>query len=227
MVCLQGTARTWMETNKIKLSTLVIAILGIAAIELAARMLIGRDLLTPLTGVALARVVEIIFLLTLIKLREKRLATIGLASTTVYRGFKRGLIWSISFGAGAGIVLLIIYLVGIKVSALFRMQLPSESSRLITFLLAGVLIGPIAEEMFFRGILYGFFRKWGIPAAVILSTLLFVLPHSPSSGFGIPITQLIGGILFAVSYEIEKNLLVPITIHSLGNLAIFTLARLI
>jgi len=216
-----------METNKIKLSTLVISILGIAAIELAARMLIGRNLLAPLSGVALARIAEIIFLLILIKSREKRLSTIGLASTTVYRGFKRGLIWSISFGAGAGIVLLIIYLAGIKVSALFRMQLPSESSRLITFLLAGVLIGPIAEEMFFRGILYGFFRKWGIPAAVILSTLLFVLPHSPASGPAIPIIQLIGGILFAVSYEIEKNLLVPITIHSLGNLAIFTLAFII
>jgi membrane protease YdiL (CAAX protease family) len=216
-----------METNEIKLSTLVISILGIAAVELAARILISRDLLSPLTGVGLARVTEIIFLLALVTIREKRLSIIGMASTTIYSGFKRGLIWSISFGVGAVIVLLIIYLAGIKVSALFRMQLPTESSRLITFLLAGILIGPIAEEIFFRGILYGFFRRWGIPFAVILSTLLFVLPHSPSSGPAIPITQLIGGILFAVSYEIEKNLLAPITIHSLGNLAIFTLAQLI
>jgi membrane protease YdiL (CAAX protease family) len=216
-----------METNEIKLNTLVISILGIAAVELAARMLISSDLLPPLAGVGLARVVEIFFLLTLIIIREKRLSIIGLASTTIYRGLKRGLIWSISFGAVAVIVLFIIYLAGINVSALFRMQLPTESSRLITFLLAGILIGPIAEEIFFRGILYGFFRRWGIPFAVILSTLLFVLPHSPSSGPAIPITQLIGGILFAVSYEIEKNLLVPITIHSLGNLAIFTLAFII
>jgi membrane protease YdiL (CAAX protease family) len=165
--------------------------------------------------------------MALVTKREKRLSIIGLTSTTVYRGFKRGLIWSISFGAGAVIVLFIIYLAGIEISALFRMQLPTESSRLITFLLAGVLIGPIAEEIFFRGILYGYIRRWGIPLAVLLSTLLFVLPHSPSSGSAIPITQLIGGILFAVSYEIEKNLLVPITIHSLGNLAIFTLAQLI
>ena len=216
-----------METNEIKLSTLVISILGIAAVELMARIMISRDLVTPLTGVSLARVAEIIFLLMLITIREKRLSIIGLTSTNVYKGFKRGLIWSVSFGAGAVIVLLIVYLAGIKISALFRMQLPTESSRLITFLLAGILIGPIAEEIFFRGILYGFFRRWGIPLAVILSTLLFVLPHSPSSGPAIPITQLIGGILFAVSYEIEKNLLVPITIHSLGNLAIFTLAQLI
>ena len=227
MVCLQGTASTWMETNEIKLNTLIISISGIAAVELAARMLISRNLLTPLTGVGLTRLAEIIFLLTLIKLREKRLSIIGLASTTVYRGFKSGFIWAISFGVAAAVVLFIFYLAGIKVTALFRMQLPSESSRLIAFLLAGALIGPIAEEIFFRGILYGFFRKWGIPAAVILSTLLFVLPHSHTSGLAIPVTQLIGGILFAVAYEIEKNLLVPITIHSLGNLAIFTLAQLI
>jgi hypothetical protein len=53
------------------------------------------------------------------------------------------------------------------------------------------------------------------------------LPHSQSSGLALPITQLIGGILFAVAYEIEKNLLVPITIHCLGNLAIFILSLLI
>jgi len=224
MVCLQGIASTWMEANEIKLSTLVISVLGIAAIELAARVLISRKILAPMSGVGLARVAEIFFLLALIKFREKRFTIIGLASTTVYKGFKRGLIWSISFGAGAAIVLFIIYLAGIKISALFGMQLPTESSRLITLLLAGVFIGLIAEEIFFRGILYGFLRRWGIPLAVILSTLLFVLPHSPSSGPAIPVTQLIGGILFAVSYEIEKNLLVPITIHSLGNVAIFTLA---
>jgi membrane protease YdiL (CAAX protease family) len=202
-----------MEANEIKSGTLVISVLGIAAIELAARVLISRKILAPMSGVGLARVAEIFFLLALIKFREKRFSIIGLASTTVYKGFKRGLIWSISFGAGAAIVLFIIYLAGIKISALFGMP--------------GLLVGPIAEEIFFRGILYGFFRRWGIPFAVILSTLLFVLPHAPSSGPAIPVTQLIGGILFAVSYEIEKNLLVPITIHSLGNLAIFTLAQMI
>jgi membrane protease YdiL (CAAX protease family) len=227
MVCLQGTASTWMAANEIKLSTLIISILGIAAIEIAARMLLSRNLLAPLTGVGLARLAEIVFLLTLIKLRERRFSIIGLSSSRIYRGLKSGLIWSIFFGIAAGSVLLISHLAGVKVAALFRMQLSFESNRLITFLLVGALIGPVAEEIFFRGILYGFSRRWGIPAAVLLSTLLFILPHSHSPGLAIPITQLIGGILFAIAYEIEKNLLVPITIHSLGNLAIFILSLLI
>jgi membrane protease YdiL (CAAX protease family) len=201
--------------------------LGIAAIELAVRILLSHNFLAPLSGVGLARLAEIIFLLAVICFREGRLANIGLSSPQIYRGLKRGLIWAISFGAAAGAVLFISYLAGVKVTALFRMQLPSESNRLITFLLVGALIGPVAEEIFFRGILYGFFRRWGIPAAVLLSTLLFVLPHSHSPGLAIPVTQLIGGILFAVAYEIEKNLLVPITIHSLGNLAIFILSLLV
>jgi membrane protease YdiL (CAAX protease family) len=215
-----------MAANEIKLGTLIISILGIAAIEIAARILLNHNLLPPLTGVGLARLAQIVFLLSLIKLREKHFLIIGLSSSRIYRGLKSGLIWSISFGAAAGAVLFISHLLGIKVAALFRMQLPAESNRLITFLLVGALIGPVAEEIFFRGILYGFFRRWGIPAAVLLSTLLFILPHSHSSGPAIPITQLIGGILFAIAYEIEKNLLVPITIHSLGNLTIFILGLL-
>jgi membrane protease YdiL (CAAX protease family) len=34
----------------------------------------------------------------------------------------------------------------------------------------------------------------------------------------------VGGIVFAIAYEKEKNLMVPITIHCLGNLAIFSLS---
>jgi len=213
-----------METNQIKLSTVVKAILTIAAVEFAARILISRNILTPIIGLGLARIAQIIFLLALIKLQDMRLSIIGLTTTTVYKGFKRGFVWSISFGFGAAILLFIFYLMGVKVSALFRMPLPSDNYQLIIFLVTGVLIGPIAEEIFFRGILYGFFRRWGIPSAVILSTLLFVLPHPNFAGLAIPVTQLIGGILFAIAYEIEKNLLVPMIIHSLGNLAIFTLA---
>jgi membrane protease YdiL (CAAX protease family) len=40
------------------------------------------------------------------------------------------------------------------------------------------------------------------------------------------LAQIIGGIVFALAYEASGNLLVPITIHVLGNLAIFTLSLL-
>jgi len=211
-----------MEANKIKLSTVFFSIIVIAAVEIVVGLLINQDLLAPLTALGLARLAEIILLLFLINIREKNLSPIGLASTGAFQGIKKGFIWAVFFGAAAGLALLIIYLLGINVLRLFQMQLPSDGYKLIVFFLVGAFIAPIAEEIFFRGILYGFFRKWGMLTALVLSTLLFVLSHPASHT--IPITQMIGGILFAVAYEMEKNLLVPIIIHVLGNLAIFTLA---
>ena len=225
MVCLQGIEVSWMETNKIKINTVIISILVIAAIEIIVRLVINQNLVAPLIGLGLARLSEIVFLLILVKISEKGFSVIGLTSANVYKGFKKGFIWAVIFGVAAGVVLFIIYLLGINVPALFQMQLPAKSRNIFAFFLIGAFFGPLAEEIFFRGILYGFFRRWGIPAAVILSTLLFVLSHT--SGPAIPVTQLIGGILFAVAYEIEKNLLVPIIIHVLGNLAIFTLALIL
>jgi membrane protease YdiL (CAAX protease family) len=211
-----------MEAEKIRLNTLFISIFVIAAIEIVTHLLISKHFIDSMSGLGLARLVEIFLLVAIVKVREQSLAAIGLTALGTYRGFIRGLIWAFSFGLAAAVVLFVIDLLGIKMRALFQMQLPSETGQLIAFFLVGAIIAPVAEEIFFRGILYGFFRKWGIPAAVILSTLLFVLPHS--SGRTVPVTQIVGGILFAVAYEVEKNLLAPITIHILGNLAIFTLA---
>ena len=214
-----------MEANKIKLSTVFFSIIVIAAVEIVVGLLINQDLLAPLTALGLARLAEIILLLFLINIREKNLSPIGLASTGAFQGIKKGFIWAVFFGAAAGLALLIIYLLGINVLKLFQMQLPADGYKLIVFFLVGAFIAPVAEEIFFRGILYGFFRRWGMLTALVLSTLFFVLSHS--FRHTIPVTQMIGGILFAVAYEMEKNLLVPIIIHILGNLAIFTLALII
>ena len=96
-------------------------------------------------------------------------------------------------------------------------------SEIAFFFLIGGMVGPIAEEVFFRGILYGFFRRWGVLVGLGLSTLIFVLIHLISHLF-LPVTQVIGGIVFALAYEVEDSLLAPITIHALGNMAIFTLS---
>ena len=87
--------------------------------------------------------------------------------------------------------------------------------------LVGGLIAPIAEEVYFRGLLYGYLRRWGFWTALLVSTLVFTLLHG--SAPGAPLPQLVGGLVFATAYEIEKRLLVPILIHILGNTAIFSI----
>ena len=192
-----------MEANKIKISTVIISILVIAAVEIIVRTAIDQNLVTPLPGLGLARLFEIFFLFILVKINEKDFSAIGLISTDNHRGFRKGLIWSVIFGVVAGVVLFILYLLGINVITLFQMQLPANRSNTVVFFITGAFVAPLAEEIFFRGILYGFFRRWGISTAIVLSTLLFVLSHT--SGQSLPTTQLIGGILFAVSYEVEKK----------------------
>jgi hypothetical protein len=88
--------------------------------------------------------------------------------------------------------------------------------------LVGGVIGPVAEEIFFRGIIFGFCRRWGFYAALLISTAFFVWPHF--DGRHLPLTQIVGGIVFTIAYEKEKKMMVPVTIHCLGNMAIFSLA---
>jgi len=140
-------------------------------------------------------------------------------------GFMRGLIWSACFAIAAGILFIILIAIGVNALDFLHGSIPSSWQHIVGFLLVGGVIGPIAEEVFFRGVIYGFFRQWGAVIAIILSTLIFVITH-PIGG-SIPVTQLVGGIVFALAYEKEQNLMVPITIHCLGNLAIFSLTILI
>ncbi|MBW2341949.1 MAG: CPBP family intramembrane metalloprotease [Deltaproteobacteria bacterium] len=55
----------------------------------------------------------------------------------------------------------------------------------------------------------------------LISVVQSIADRGGRKGWGIPLPQVVGGIVFAVAYEIEGSLMVPITIHVLGNLAIF------
>jgi hypothetical protein len=105
---------------------------------------------------------------------------------------------------------------------LIKTSLPRRQTDILIFFLVGGIVAPVAEEVFFRGILYGFFKRWGVVVAIVLSTALFVLPHL--RGHGLPITQIVGGVLFAIAYEVEGSLMTPITIHALANLTIFSIS---
>jgi membrane protease YdiL (CAAX protease family) len=106
---------------------------------------------------------------------------------------------------------------GIDPFALISAPVPETHVHL--FLFTAIILGPITEELFFRGFLYSFLRPSGILSAVIISTGMFALSHYSGNGF--PFIQVIGGLLFAVSFEYTRNLVTPMTIHLLGNLFIY------
>jgi membrane protease YdiL (CAAX protease family) len=154
----------------------------------------------------------------------KGLHSIGLARYEILPGIMRGFIWSAAFGISVSCIFGALYIAGINPFAFIQVRLPNRTQDLLYFFFVGGLIAPIAEEIFFRGIIYGFFRRWGVVVAISLSTLIFVFAHMIDTA--LPVTQAIGGIVFAAAHEVEGKLMVPISIHVLGNIAIFSLSML-
>jgi membrane protease YdiL (CAAX protease family) len=131
-----------------------------------------------------------------------------LERSNIFSGIKRGLLWSAGFGALALLGFVGSTLLGVNPLGLVSVSLPGSPVGILTYFLVGAALAPVAEEIYFRGFLFGWLRSWGPVAAVIGSTLVFVAVHLNLQP--IPFTQLIGGLVFAISYEIEKNLMVPI-----------------
>jgi membrane protease YdiL (CAAX protease family) len=222
MVCLQGLAGPRLEAKEIPIRTLFLCLAAVLAVELGTRVVISRNMYQPMLILAGARLFEICLIILIVWTWGKELSSIGLARSEMASGLKKGLIWSAGFGAITSIVCVGLLAASINPLTFIRARIPTQTSDLILFFIVGGLLGPAAEELFFRGILYGFLRRWGVIVALVFSTLIFVLCHPIHHG--IPVTRLLGGILFAVAYEISGSLIVPITIHALGNLAIFTIS---
>ena len=213
-----------MEANTISLKTFTICLAAVIVIETGFRSAAGARIATSLPALGLVRCVESALLVTIVLAIEKKAAAIGLSRAGTFPALGNGLIWSALFGLAAGLLYLLLHAVGIDGLKYLQGVKLSSGQHLVGLFVVGGVIGPITEEIFFRGVVYGFFRKWGVLVALFLSTLLFVSIHS--LGAGLPVTQLIGGLVFAIAYEKERNLMVPITIHCLGNLAIFSLSFL-
>jgi len=207
-----------VEAKQIKVRTLVLSFAAVALVE--AGLFFSRGTFNPLLRLGVARLLELGLIAWIIYVVEGSLTSVGLNRARWISGGKRGLLWSISFGALSGIVFALLFLGGINLQPMIKTSLPKDSANLFFFV--GGVVAPAAEEVFFRGVLYGFLRRWGIGVAIVLSTVAFAFTHGLGHGF--PLTQLVGGVLFAAAYEVEKNLLVPITIHCLGNMAIFSLS---
>jgi membrane protease YdiL (CAAX protease family)/uncharacterized RDD family membrane protein YckC len=85
------------------------------------------------------------------------------------------------------------------------------------FLLIGVLIAPVAEEAFFRGMLFGGLRRRlsTVPAALI-SGVVFGAVHFASGAAAIPPLAILG-IVLCLLYERTGSLLPGLGAHTLNN----------
>jgi len=102
-----------------------------------------------------------------------------------------------------------------------RMALTPGFPRLV-FIVTGVLLTPVIEEMLFRGVLYGGYRKSFGPAwAITLTTFLFVLLHIPEYMHSLPgILLTIVGALVALWCRLRFSAIGPaVAFHAGFNAA--------
>jgi membrane protease YdiL (CAAX protease family) len=222
MVRLQSLAGPGMEAKEIRIKTLFFCFAAVFAVELGTWFVASKATNHPMLILGGARLIQIFLIILIVVTWGKGLSSIGLARSELVSGLKKGLLWSAGFGTLAFVASVGLFFFGINPFTLIKTSFPAQTVDLILYFIVGGVLGPIAEEVFFRGVLYGFLRRWGVIVALILSTLIFVLCHPISHG--IPVTHLVGGLLFALAYEIGGSLMVPITVHTLGNLAIFTIS---
>lgn len=133
-----------------------------------------------------------------------------------------------------GILLILVYIASRfayepPTHPLAEMLLKKETLSLWTVLfslLVPCVIGPIVEEIFFRGFFYPAMRKyWGIASTTVITAVLFAAVHQNIFSF-LPIFFL--GLVLCYLYEKRSSLLACISLHMLHNtafLAYFFLMR--
>jgi membrane protease YdiL (CAAX protease family) len=101
--------------------------------------------------------------------------------------------------------------------------LPKLGATGLILAVLGIGIGaPLGEEMLFRGFAFNALKhRFGVPAGLLISALLFTLPHTYALGL-LPVFVL--GVGLAWTYHHSGSLWVPIIIHAVNNTASVLLA---
>lgn len=151
-----------------------------------------------------------------------RFESIGLTAKDFWKNVKRGIV-----GYLALIPILFAILLVLSFAAQFFSYEPepqavvqiylkgSSDNILFIFTLFVALVGPVIEEIFFRGFTYTAFRdRFGVRWATIASAFLFALLHMNFIAF-IPIFFL--GVFLAVLFEKTRSLVPSMTVHMTHN----------
>jgi membrane protease YdiL (CAAX protease family) len=103
--------------------------------------------------------------------------------------------------------------------------MPSDALGIVLLIALVVVIGPVVEEIVFRGALYPAIRaRTGAGLAMVLSGVVFGLIHVDLLWLVVPTALL--GIALAWLYETTRSLWVPILCHAVFNLTALALAFL-
>lgn len=100
-------------------------------------------------------------------------------------------------------------------------------SMLIWMLLLGGVAIPLTEELFFRGVLYAWLRRWGVWLATLISAGVFAAVHVNP---GVMVVAFLLGLVTAYVYErsgsLWSSILVHVAVNSMGLLLLYGMLAL-
>lgn len=209
------------KTRKVGLAEILIAVgvfilLGAGAVLALSFLELGRTSLLAASQVAIY-VAALVGILAAVGVRRVGFASLGFIPTT----------WRWVF-IGVGIAflsrLLTIVIVPIYIlitgdatnpqQGLFNDLLSGSAVQIALFAVAIALLAPFAEEMFFRGMVFGWLRRWGFWLAALVSAGLFGVAHGIN--FVFPASFALG-LLNAYAYEKSGSLWPAIASHMAFN----------
>jgi membrane protease YdiL (CAAX protease family) len=92
---------------------------------------------------------------------------------------------------------------------------PPALNFIVTLVGAG-LLAPVAEEMFFRGLIHRWFSaRFGLWPAVFISSAIFAAGHADS--VGVVASAFVLGLVLAAVYDRSRSLWVTIAVHATNN----------
>ena len=180
------------------------------------RMMLNSSILDVLT---------VVFIIYFVVNRNKeRLISLGLSLRNFFKNVLYGMV-----GYVAAVPILIIVLVAILFIVNITKYVPERQAVVDLFLkeenapflvytsIFAAVVGPIIEELFFRGFMYNAVKRYaGVVWASLITSAIFAALHTNVVGF-LPIMVL--GILLAYLYEKTGTLISSMTVHVIHNLS--------
>lgn len=156
-----------------------------------------------------------------VKYREN-LSSLGITLADFYRNVLSGVTAYVFILPILAVILVLSMLLLDKIGykappqPVFDMFFEEKRSGVILFLTVFIsVLGPVTEEIFFRGFLYSAVKKhFGVIVGVLLSGALFSVLHANIAGF---LSIMILGVLMAFLYEATGSLIASISVHILHN----------
>jgi membrane protease YdiL (CAAX protease family) len=205
---------------------LVVAIAAYLALTVVVALLFTGPDQDTTAVIAITELVTVAAVAIALAVRVRSLGALGLRRTSARR-----LLVGVAAGVGGLLVNRLVVIAYILASGdeSNPQQAMADSAAasgwsLLALLLAGAVLAPIAEELLFRGVVYGSLRRYGRVVATVASALVFGLAH----GLNVVLpAAVVLGVLTALLYERTRSIWPGVVAHGVNNAILFVLAAIL